>query len=352
MLSALFWSIGLAARAEPAPAPPAAAAPAHIHGVHLTGWGAGSAKFRRRFILELRAAGLNAVVIALKDFDGRVFVRGAAPAEQAGAYVNAIPDLAGTVREFKAAGIYTIGRIALFEDDWLARHRSELAVRGAGGGLWTNKHGVAWVDPYRREVWDYNLAIASRAVAAGFDEIQFDYIRFPSDGDVSLCRYSRAGHDSKTAAKALLDFLTLARETLKPRGAALSICLFGLTTTADDGMGIGQHLDELIAQADFVSPMMYPSHYHKGEYGIKDPDRDPYRTIHRGLKDAAKRLGEGAAKLRPYLQDFSLGKRYGAAEVRAQILAAARAGVTDWILWNPQNRYTWPALRELDKNTH
>jgi hypothetical protein len=336
------------AAAEAAPPPPSAKPPdwfKPLHGVHMTGWAAGSGKNRRALIKELRAASLNAVVIALKEYDGLMFVRDVPLAQETGAYTNAIPDLAACVRDFKSAGIYTIGRIVLFKDNRLARRRPDLAVHTPGGGIWANAKGVAWVDPYRREVWDYNLAIASKAAAAGFDEIQFDYLRFPSDGNTRLCRYSRKDHSDRTANRNLIDFLTLARERLKPTGVKLSICVFGMTTTDDSGMGIGQHISDLTHQVDFVSPMMYPSHYHKGIYGLKDPNREPYKTIKNGARDAVARLGEDAWRLRPYLQDFSLGFRYREEQVRAQILAAAREGVDSWILWNPQNRYTWAALK-------
>ena len=325
------------------PKPPAWSKP--VHGVHLTGWGAGSPKARKALIRNMQAAGLNAVVIALKEYDGYIFVRDVPLAHETGSYVNAIPDLPACVREFKDAGIYTIGRIVLFKDNHLARRRPDLAVRTPGGGIWANAKGVAWVDPYRREVWDYNLDIASRAAAAGFDEIQFDYVRFPSDGNTRLCRYSRKDHTDHSANQNLNAFLTAARERLKPLGVKLSICVFGMTTTDDSGMGIGQHISDLTRQVDFVSPMMYPSHYHKGIYGLKNPNREPYKTIQYGTRDAVARLGADAWRLRPYFQDFSLGFRYHEEQVRAQILAAARQGVTNWILWNPQNRYTWSALR-------
>lgn len=322
---------------------PAAAGPS-LRGIHLTGWVAGSAKDRQEIISHMKAAGLNAIVIALKEYDGRVFVRGVPQAEKIGSYVNAIPDLPQCVRDFKRAGIYTVGRICLFKDDALARRRPDLAVHRPDGSLWTNDKGTAWADPYRKEVWEYNLAIASRAAQAGFDEVQFDYVRFPSDGPTQLCRYSVADHTTATAAQNLSEFLATARARLKPLGVNLSICLFGLTTSFDNGMGIGQHMKELVGYVEYVSPMMYPSHYGRGVYGINIPNKDPYRTIHFGLQDARARLGDLAFRLRPYLQDFSLGVHYGPNEVRAQILAAARMGVTSWILWNPQNRYTWSAV--------
>lgn len=337
--AALALSAGLAAADAPPPASPA------VRGVHLTGWAAGAPKVRAKLIRDLKEAGLNAVVIALKEYDGRIFVPGVALSREIGSYTPAIPDLPGCVRQFKEAGIYTIARIVLFKDDRLARARPDWAVHRPDGSIWTNDNGVAWVDPYRREVWDYNLAIASRAAAAGFDEIQLDYIRFPSDGQISQCRYSHPDHSPKTASSNLVDFLTQAKARLKAFGVRLSICVFGMTTSANNDMGIGQRISVLAREVDAVSPMMYPSHYNKGEMGIENPNREPYQTISRGLRDAVERLGTDAGRLRPYLQDFSLGVRYDAEKVRAQILAAQGLGVTNWVLWNPQNRYTWSALK-------
>ncbi len=323
----------------------APASTATLRGVHLTGWAAGSAKARRRFRDSMKAAGFNAVVIALKDSDGHEFVKGSPLASKTGAFVNAIPDLPGAVRDFKDAGIYAIARIAVFKDDHLARARPDLAVHFPDGRLWTGDSGAAWVDPYQKEVWDYVIDIASRAAAAGFDEIQFDYIRFPSDGKTRQCRYRRKDHTPASASAVLREFLTLARARLKPLGVKLSIDTFGLTASVDNGMGIGQRLDQMADLVDFVSPMMYPSHYAKGEYGLRNPNRQPYLTVRHGVADAVSRLGGKPEQLRPFLQDFSLGVRYTPEFVRAQILAAEQQGVRGWILWNPGNHYDWSAAQ-------
>jgi hypothetical protein len=343
MLAALFLLVlplfPIAAQAQEL----APASTATLRGVHFTGWSAGSTKARRRFLGEMKAAGFNAVVIALKDSDGHAFVRDVPFAIKTGAFLNAIPDLPGAVRDFKEQGIYTIARIAAFKDDHLARARPDLAVHFPDGRIWTGDKGTAWADPYQHEVWDYVIDVASRAAAAGFDEIQFDYIRFPSDGKTRLCRYSKE-HTSATASAALRDFLTLARSRLKPLGVKISIDTFGLTTSVDNGMGIGQTLDQMADLVDYVSPMMYPSHYAKGEYGLKNPNRQPYLTVHHGIQDALTRIKD-PAKLRPFLQDFSLGVRYTPAHVRAQIRAAEELGVRGWILWNPGNHYSWSAAQ-------
>ena len=343
MLAAFLLSLVLSA--SPLTAQELApASTATLRGVHFTGWAAGSTKARRRFLGEMKAAGFNAVVIALKDSDGHEFVKDVPFGAKTGAYLNAIPDLPGAVRDFKDQGIYTIARIAAFKDDHLARVRPDLAVHFPDGRIWTGDKGTAWADPYQREVWDYVIDVASRAAAAGFDEIQFDYIRFPSDGKTRQCRYLRKDHTPATASAALRDFLMLASSRLKPLGVKVSIDTFGLTTSVDNGMGIGQTLDRMADVVDYVSPMMYPSHYAKGQYGLKNPNRQPYWTVHHGIADALTRLDGNPAKLRPYLQDFSLGVRYTPAHVRAQIRAAEELGVRGWILWNPGNHYTWSAV--------
>ncbi len=350
MLKTLTVFLALSAAASsfaqtPAEPPASYASVATFRGVHFTGWAAGSTKARRRFVGDMKTAGFNAVVIALKDYDGHMFVRDVPLAVKTGAYTNAIPDLPGAVRDFKEAGIYTIARIAIFKDDHLARARPDLAVHFPDGRIWTNDKGTAWVDPYQKEIWTYAIDIASRAAAAGFDEIQFDYIRFPSDGKTRQCRYARKDHTPATASAALRELLTLASARLKPLGVKLSIDTFGLTTSVDNGMGIGQTIEQMADLVDFVSPMMYPSHYAHGEYGLKNPNSAPYETIRHGTKDALERLASRPAVMRPYLQDFSMGVRYTPAHVRSQILATEELGVRGWILWNAQNHYSWSAVQ-------
>jgi hypothetical protein len=337
--------LALLAAAGASPAADAPASSAVLRGVHFSGWAAGSKSAREKFRANMKSGGFNAVAIALKDYDGRVFVRDVPLARATGAFMNAIPDLPGVVAEFRADGIYSIARVAVFKDDHLARARPDLAVKFPDGRIWENDKGTAWVDPYRKEVWEYAVDIASRAAAAGFQEIQFDFIRFPSDGKTRQCRYSRADHSPAAATAALTGFLKYARERLSPLGVKISICTFGLTTSVDNGMGIGQRLADMAALVDAVSPMMYPSHYAKGEYGLKNPNAQPYLTIQRGVKDAMTRMNSRPEALRPYLQDFSLGVRYDAAKVRAQIRAVEELGVREWILWNAQNRYTWDAAK-------
>lgn len=322
--------------------------PEFVRGIHLTSWVAGSRKARLRIEKLLEETELNTVVIAIKEYQGEVYIPGVPLAHQYKLYVNAIADIQEYLAELKKNGIYTIARIVCFKDNALARKRPELAVKRADGSLWTDHRGVAWADPYHKEAWEYNLSVATQAVALGFEEIQFDYIRFPSDGDTKQCRYSFAQHNASSAVKNLENFLQTANQRLKPLGVNISIDIFGLTPSVTHDMGIGQKIVELTQWVDYVSPMVYPSHYAKGEYGILDPNREPYKVVYRTMSDAKKKLGEKISRLRPYLQDFSLGYKYGAREVRAQIQACEENGVMEWLLWDPNCQYTRSALRSKD----
>ncbi len=328
--------------------------PTYVRGIHLTAWIAGSPKLRAPITKMLTETELNTVVVDIKEYEGEVYIPGVKQADEAGTFVKAVPDMEKYIADLKSKGIYTIARIVVFKDALLPKKHPELGVKTPEGKLWKDHRGLTWLDPTNKAVWDYNIAIAERAIELGFEEIQFDYIRFPSDGNIKTCRYSVA-HSTTAANNALVGFLKMAHERLKPRGANISIDVFGLTTTVNNDMGIGQRIVELAAWVDFVSPMVYPSHYNPGEYGIPNPDAAPYRTVYLGIEGAVHRLG--AEKVRPYLQDFSLHKHYGAKEVRDQIQATYDNNVGEWLLWNPRCVYTRGGLKSkkftdvLDKSS-
>lgn len=319
--------------------------PQFVRGIHLTPWIAGSKKAREKIRTLLSETELNTVVIAIKEYEGEVYIHGVPLATKHKLFVNAIPDLKEYLAQLKKEGIYTIARIVVFKDNSLPRKRTELAVKRTDGSLWTDHRRISWTDPYNKEVWEYNFSIATQAVALGFEEIQFDYIRYPSDGDTKQCRYSYTQHNSSSASKNLDNFLEEASKRIKPLGANVSIDIFGLTPSVKHDMGIGQKIVELTQWVDYVSPMVYPSHYAKGEYGFPEPNREPYKVVYKTITDANKRLGDLCIRLRPYLQDFSLGYKYGPREVRAQIQACEDAGIYEWLLWNPNCNYTRTALK-------
>jgi Putative glycosyl hydrolase domain len=315
-------------------------APLSMRGVHVTML---LASIPGKIEQYLGLRGLNAVELDLKDEAGEVaFSPSTVPlAGRIGAargYYSA-PRIA---RKARRAGVYLIGRIVCFQDPMLAEGRPALALRRPDGSLWRNVAGHAWVSPYRREVWRYLVDVAVAAARRGFDEIQFDYVRFPSDGQVSEIVYP--GRTSTTPAPGwvIAGFLQYARKRLEPLGVRVSADVFGLSATRD--VGVAQVPRRISRYLDAIYPMVYPSHYNAGEYGLPDPNADPGRTVASSLADFTRELAGRDTDLIPWLQDFSLGRTYTLADVQAQIDAAAAAGSAGFLLWNPLGVYTTDAL--------
>ncbi|MFN0117409.1 MAG: putative glycoside hydrolase [Elusimicrobiota bacterium] len=323
--------------------------PPCVKGIHLTSWVTGSKKLRPRFERLLADTEINTVVIDVKESDGEVYIPGV-KLDGKENFVKAMPDIKEYLQFLKERGIYCIARIAVFHDNRVAKWKPEWAIKsslpiskavekGYRKDIWVDRKGSAWADPYDKNVWNYNIAIAEKAVALGFQEIQFDYIRFPSDGPTKQCVYSKP-HSKANSIDALAQFLEATHKRMKALNTPFSIDVFGLTGSYDDDMGIGQKMDRMISHVDIISPMMYPSHYYPGEFGLKDPNSSPYETIYRSIKDTKKVLKNSPVQLRPWLQDFSLGVKYTANHVRDQIEASADQGVGEWLIWNPLCRYT------------
>jgi len=320
--------------------------PDYVRGIHLTSWVAGSINLRNRFELLLSRDKLNTIVIAVKEYQGAVYLPDVELAKKYGVLIQPIPNLEKYLFHLKSKGVYPVARIVVFKDKSLAINKPDFAVKNPDGTVWQDYRGNSWTDPYNKAVWKYNLEIAKKAIELGFEEIQFDYIRFPSDGNTKMCRYSQI-HNSTAATNALVNFLSYAKEELAKYNVPISIDVFGLTPSVEHDMGIGQRFLKLASACDYISPMMYPSHYAKGEYGLADPNKSPYKTIYRGVSDAKKLLKEDSHKLRPYLQDFSLGYKYGYEEVKAQIVACYDNGIFDWLLWDPKCKYNLQAIEEM-----
>lgn len=317
-----------------------------VRGIYVTSWVAGSKRVWQLLDLVDRTE-LNAVVIDIKDWSGKIAYDSHVPlADSLHTEELRIRNLPRLLDECFRRGIYTIARIAVFQDDELARKRPDLAVQKSGGKTWTDRKGIAWMDPAAREVWDYNIALALDAAEAGFDEVQFDYVRFPSDGNLESIVYPVYDEDvSRTSV--IRDFLKEAsRRIRKERGIPLSIDLFGLTLWAEDDLGIGQEVAEIKDFVDFVCPMVYPSHFARGFEGYKNPAAHPFEVIYKSCLRGHELLGLDRPKLRPWLQDFNLGAAYGPKMVRAEIDAADSAETSGWVLWSPRNVYTEGALRK------
>jgi len=297
---------------------------------------------------------VNAVVLDLKDSTGHVFYDSHVPlARQIGA-VDPRYDPKQLVARLKQQGIYTIGRIVVFEDPVLATAHPEWAVRNRKtGGVWQTWAGVAWMNASRPEVWDYNIALAVEAAGFGFDEIQFDYVRFPSDGPLSDADFGiPVTIESRVAT--IRAFLHRAHLALAPTPTVLAADVFGLTVWAEDDSGIGQQLEALLPEVDYLCPMIYPSHFAAGSMGFAIPNDHPYEVILWSLQRGAKRAETAAAKLRPWLQDFSYGPgiKYGPNEVKVQIRAVQDAGGTSWLLWNADSVYHQEALQNGGTGVH
>lgn len=315
-----------------------------VKGIYLTGYTAGNSRSLAPLINLVKTTELNTMVINVKDDDGRVTYESSLPAVQRiHAATNQIPDIKGLLETLHSDGIYVIARIVTFKDPPLANAHPEWSVQSKSGGLWRDWHGLAWVDPSNPNVWQYNIDLAREAYQLGFDEIQFDYVRFPTDGPVDLAVFP--GMDGHDKAYVISSFLQQVRRVLGPTGIPISADVFGLTTAAADDMRIGQHLEDVARYVDYVSPMVYPSHYGPYNYGIPDPDAEPYQTVLHGVGDGIKRLRFLTCQVRPWLQDFSLRHAYGPDQVRAQIEASYQAGAQEWLLWNAANHYTEAALQ-------
>jgi hypothetical protein len=334
-------SVALAPAAMKLPASPyRAALPEELRGVHVT-MALASLPGKLGEYVALKSAGLNTIELDVKDENGDVgFVSGAPAIARHDGAARPYYDPKAAVRQVHKAGLYLIGRVVTFEDPVTATAHPELAIHRSDGSLWHTNGGLAWLNPYSRAAWRYDVDVAVAAAKAGFDEIQFDYVRFPSDGDLSLIRYP--GPHPQPMKQTIAAFLRYAAKRLHPLGVRVSADVFGLSATRD--LGIGQFPGTLARVADAIYPMTYPSHYVPGEYGLPDPNAAPGKTVAFSLRDFRRQLAGSDARLVPWVQDFSLGRTYTAADVGAQIASARRALASGFMLWNAAGLYTNSAL--------
>jgi hypothetical protein len=337
---------------EPTPDPiEAVLKPQVVKAAYLTYFGVNHAGIRGRVLDLVTRTELNAVVIDVKGDRGWILYPTEVPmAREVGAQGPAtMRNFNDLMADLKARGVYTIARIVTFKDNVLATARPDLAIIDTRTGRpWADRENLAWVDPFREEVWAYNIAVAKEAVRRGFDEVQFDYVRFPTDGRLALARYSKPVNKD-TRLPTIAAFLSRARREIGATGAFLAADLFGYTAFNDNDTDIGQRIEELAPHLDFLCPMVYPSGYHLGIPGYRNPVAHPYEVVSESVKLIRKRSNHGVARVRPWLQDFkdyAFDRRvFGVAELQAQIRAADRAGGSGWMLWNPRNDYTGAALR-------
>ncbi|MEJ2185536.1 MAG: putative glycoside hydrolase [Gemmatimonadota bacterium] len=323
--------------------------PKAVRGLYLNAWAAGSSRKVAELLGLADTTEINTFVIDVKDATGYLSYRSSIPLAQAmgSDRDRRIRHPRELLARLRAAGIYPIARIVVFKDPVLAARRPDLAIQKADGSLWTDHHGEIWVDAYNREVWDYNIAVAREAIDMGFSEIQWDYVRFPDvphSYQLTAVYPARAGRNRQQAIR---EFIQYAHAHLDSLHVPITADVFGITIASRTDVGIGQHWEDMSGVADVLLPMVYPSHFPPGSYGLADPNASPYDIVHMAMEQAVARSASipDAAAVRPWLQDFTLGPpAYDAPQVRAQIQAVYDAGLEEWILWNPGSRYSPGAL--------
>ncbi len=321
-------------------------------GVYMTSWVASNSQLRAGLVKLIDETELNTLVIDIKDYSGKiVFSLDNNPTLKAyGSEEVRIKDLQDFIESLHKKNIYVVGRVAVFQDAYFVKYRPDLAVKNsAGTAVWKDRKGISWIDVGSREYWDYIIMLAKESRKIGFDEINFDYIRFPSDGNMKDISFPHSSTTPK--AVVLKNFFEYLHDHLEGSGLKTSADVFGMVTTAKDDMGIGQLLENTLPYFDYVMPMVYPSHYPATFQGFANPEAHPYEVVHFAMQSAVTRAellasttGSRVAELRPWLQDFGLQMTYGSAEVKAQIKATNDAGLTSWALWSASNKYTKGAL--------
>lgn len=326
-------------------------APLKVRALYMSFWAVSSQTMRSQIYETAAKAHLNGVVIDVKGDMGLVAFHSSIPmvAKTGANRVITIPDAPALIADLHQRGLYAIARIVTFKDTPLALARPDLAVRNAGGGLFADNERLHWTDPFSQIVWDYNIRIAVEAAKAGFDEVEFDYVRFP---DRQGLRFSRETN-AQNRVEAITGFLAQAQKALNPYNVFVSADNFGYVAWNEGDTGIGQVFADVGKVVDYISPMLYPSGFKFGIPGVRNPMSDPYRIIYASLEKAKKRTGFSGIVFRPWLQafpDYAFDHRaFGKTELRQQIKAAEDAGSEGWLLWEPRNRYPTQALSELSR---
>ena len=368
--------------------------PEPMYAIYMTQCAVGTPSLRDSLVELIDSTKLNAVIIDIKDYSGTIafnpeaeILKPAWEAAKCGA-----SDMKTILETLHDKGIYVIGRITVFQDPFYTKNHPEHSVQSKSrpGEPWKDHKGLSFVAVNSVPFWEYIVELSKESYALGFDELNYDYVRWPSDGPMADIVYPSADR-----AGELEKFFAYLHEKVKPIGVAMSVDLFGYTTVLTDDLGIGQQLERALPYFDYVAPMVYPSHYNKGFAGLANPNNDPYKVVYTSMAEAARRAqaretpvrtqgGEPVMreevvparydemgvflatstksvttglytkpafdkrKLRPWLQDFDYGKDYLPQDILDQTRATYDAGLTSWYFWDPANRYT--SLRAVLKN--
>ena len=318
--------------------------PEPLRAIYMTSWVAGTQSWRTDLLKFIEASEINSIVIDVKDYSGRIAFEVADPVlKELGAEEIRVRDLKEFINELHEKNIYAIARISVFQDPYMAKRKPDLAVKNSSGGIWKDRKGINWIDPGAREYWDYIVRLGRETEHLGFDELNFDYIRFPSDGNTEDIIYDHADQGSKPR-DTMLTFFSYLDSELASLNIPISADLFGMVTTAENSdLNIGQVLEYAAPYFDYIAPMVYPSHYPSGFIGLANPAAHPYEVIHYSMSKAYERLVAATStpsKLRPWIQDFDLGATYDASMINKQKQAVYDSGLTSWMAWDPANKYT------------
>jgi hypothetical protein len=342
--------------------------PDAVKAIYMTQCVVGTPNLRKKLVDLVDTTELNTIIIDIKDFSGTISfptqssLLTSASMKGCGAY-----DMKEFIATLHEKNIYVIGRITVFQDPFYTKAHPEQAVQSKQGGIWKDRKGLSFIDVSSRNYWDVVVQLSKESHELGFDELNYDYIRYPSDGNMADASYV-----NQNKQVALETFFKYLHENVSPLGVVMSADLFGMTTVAYEDMGIGQMLEQALPYFDYIAPMVYPSHFAKNFNGYADPNKNVYGVIAHSMGEAVKRAeatttriasigaepiastsprlykkpAYARTKLRPWLQDFSYGGTYGPKEVRDQIQATYDVGLTSWMLWSPSNKYTSSALNK------
>ena len=318
--------------------------------LYLSFYGIGDRGLRNAALNLIRETELNALVIDIKGDKGMIPYPSSIPlAQEVGAQkLIIIKDMKGMVQSLKENGIYTIARIVTFKDPLLSLKRPDWAVKNSAGEIWYDREKLTWVDPFVKEAWDYYIQVAIEAAQCGFDEIQFDYVRFP---DSMKVRFSQP-NTAENRVRAITGFLMEAKNRLAPYNVFLAADIFGYVHWNYNDTDIGQKLENLSPHLDYLSPMLYPSGFQFGIPGYRNPVAHPHEIVYLTLKKAQERTQLPSVRFRPWLQafrDYAFDRRhFTAKEINQQITAVEKFGSNGWMLWNPRNVYNGEGLKKKE----
>ena len=323
-----------------------------VRALYVNRFAAQSTKRMRQLVQMADQTEINALVIDMKDEFGLNFKTSNPEWARNAGTAGTVRDLRGLLDTLRAHKILPIARLVVFKDSVTARVHPDWTMRRQDNSIWRDKQGLAWVNPYNRELWKYNIGLGEELAKMGFGEIQFDYIRFPEPYP-SLPKQVFPGSNGVSKPDILAMFLKEANSRYDKLGVRTTADIFGLVTTVNGALEVGQWWEKISPTVDVVLPMVYPSHYPRGSFGIASPNAEPQRVISIAITRARERdqkLGITTGEhVRPWLQAFTLGKPpYGPAEIEAQKRGTYEAGYDGWVMWSPGSKYE-PFLPALEK---